>query len=1214
VAVSFFLAIVQFAALLSLRSSPSIAKEQETVSARPADGSSSGTLTAYPVQLLSGTLLHRSAVTTSWFLYPGACVDRAMGTWSAHTTPVADSLNSYSAGTSGPYTLQDHSLKEILWHVVDSGTPASQRPPILSGTRSIWCGKYDPGFAQHVGYPNVTYQILYIDTGTHVGSYTLTLLFHTSVELGYDFLRLLGGGANATDPLGNTRSYFDDIPASGSGGPTGASDLLVTWTGSISPSTPGATSINTLPGAVTVVGAEETAPASTSVSISIAAEHRALYFVLTSEEKVGSEDGLWPQGYGAVLDQLATSDNGSIYSDAAPSGGTDAYGGSVLVGTPGAPVVSARVPTAVGTLWHLSAGSSKPTQDFCSPQKGLASDLFFEASDVFTDLTQPQSYASIVTCTFPIPASTAFVMASWSEYRDLQRGSGLVAVTEYRFFRSGVWSRWLNADPGLSLHVGAEKGWRGGSATLTEAARADSVQLRFTLECVPLLASDFTHCTSVQYGLFYDDLSLMVVSGTGVPTFGIYPGGLAQTTFVDGTMTGLNCSLPPCWPGIRGSALAGGIGIHDNVNSPLGDSLTLNIGSSLRPGGMGVNWKRGYDRTVNGGRTIFYTNASFNPAFDTPRMIFRLFDPATKFWSPFDSTELDANDVVVTTADTTVTDGEYRVVWPPRDKVALGASLPGGFTINGVGSYSALSFLPRGTRLQYYFKAVDINGVVVYQFTSDYGAGEVDDLPTLPGSSIKAPDIMEFRVLPGVYLVGPGGTLVAGKTNTPVLHVDGGYTLWSYGVDPVEQALRGLGVRTDRYSMLQVLGGGNGIGGHELTGLRADRLNTHFPNLQEYSIKDSLASWYRIALLSSHTRDWTIADEQDARLLREWWDTNTTSGTSGGDRCMFASGDDFFNALLHPPSGYPGVYQVDLAQTVFGTAGAVSSWSGTTTNHFPTIDDRFAAATAGPGLAAPGTFTYPVEGGCPGVNRFDALTKVGSAEAQSAIFYPGGSEVAGIARMSERDFPADFDRNKGLGYAFSFQYIRQNGYPTTNANYPHTGLENRLRVLYKFLTSCRGARSGAPADTSSCWPCPAPGTTVPLMQANWASQSAGFATANYGPLYPIQDPNAVTAIEEPAPGTVPHVNALEQNRPNPFNPETVIPYSLASSGRVVIRVFDIGGRLVRTLIDRKETEGPHVVRWNGKTDAGAHAASGVYFYRITYPDGSISAKKMMILR
>jgi hypothetical protein len=203
-----------------------------------------------------------------------------------------------------------------------------------------------------------------------------------------------------------------------------------------------------------------------------------------------------------------------------------------------------------------------------------------------------------------------------------------------------------------------------------------------------------------------------------------------------------------------------------------------------------------------------------------------------------------------------------------------------------------------------------------------------------------------------------------------------------------------------------------------------------------------------------------------------------------------------------------------------------------------------------------------------------------------------------------------------LGYGFSFQFIRDPAVTPTTQNYARSGVENRMRVLYKFLTSCRGARTLAASDTGRCWPCPSPATAPGFtsMQADWGGQNAGFQTSTYGPLYPIQAGALATAVEEPAPETPPHVNALLQNRPNPFNPETVIPYSIAIRGRVEIRVFDIMGRNVRTLVDRVETAGLHVVRWNGKTDGGVRAGSGVYFYRITYPSGESSAKKLMILR
>jgi hypothetical protein len=91
-------------------------------------------------------------------------------------------------------------------------------------------------------------------------------------------------------------------------------------------------------------------------------------------------------------------------------------------------------------------------------------------------------------------------------------------------------------------------------------------------------------------------------------------------------------------------------------------------------------------------------------------------------------------------------------------------------------------------------------------------------------------------------------------------------------------------------------------------------------------------------------------------------------------------------------------------------------------------------------------------------------------------------------------------------------------------------------------------------------------------------------------------------------------NRLLQNQPNPFNPATTIAYETAKSGRVRVAVFDISGRLVRTLLDANQTSGPHQVRWDGTLDSGVHAASGAYFYRITFQDGARSTRKMVLLK
>jgi hypothetical protein len=1191
----------------------------------------------------AGALERRQSTSvTTYLLYPNACNQRndpgTYGAWAPMTTIVADSLDTYSPLTQDHgYGIEDLSLQERLWHVTDGSDAMDGAPVVLSGSRSLWCGKYDPSWVVKSGYPNLTFQLLYLDTDvTALGggtsridhgdlTYDLAWQADINTEFNYDFLYLIGGGDGATDrdPIGNDRTRLDKIRNEGS---DGNAELLATMTGAQN-------SNQTLSytGAGVFVEGDFSGESVTNWSLSdIPADHRGLYFLLASDYLYSSEDGLWPAGHGVILDNVVETDTRgsvSLYTDQTAAGGTDPSGGAILVSVNGSYAISARVGPGIGGVWSIQTGNTLPTSDICRPQKQLSADHMFLGADTISHLTQLGTYAGVSTCTFPLPTGVATVRALWTEYVDLPRQGGFVQYTEFRVFHGGSWSDWIPTASGRGLTVGSLQAWTEDEADLTEAAGADSVQVRFLLRCAADLSVDGINCQPATYGLMYDNIRLEVTTGVPAPAFRVFVGSIAQSTFVDGTdATSVGCSAQQiaagaCWPGIRGSNVTAAFGpIHDNLNSPLGDSLVVGCASGVRPRGMGINWQYGFDKSVLGGTRIRRLNGAYNAAYGTPAWIYRLFDPATKTWSPWDSSALDANSAQLSSTDTVVVYSDYRFNWPPRDKYYVNqgspdigpsadADLPGvggGWSLEGHTKYSQVRFLPKGTRLQYYFKAVDVNGGVSYRFSADWPGLEVESLPVLPAGSIQAPDIIEFDVLPRAYPPGAGGTLAAGRTDAKVLNLDGAYSVWSNGYDPVTQALRAMGVRADRYRLLQGLGEGNNVGGHELPGDWPVRLGSFFPNGTEYGIVDSLAAHYNIIIQSSHLRDWTVFEEQDAAVVSAWWNTDT--GVNGGDRCILGTGDALFSALLNGSKALPQFSnQVALAQNVFGVASCIDAWTGASTTLYPTIDDRFAGG--GPGLASPGTFTYPVDGGCPDPNRFDGLTKVGSPDAQNAVFYPGGvPEVAGIAYSTEKDAggSTDNDRSKALAYGFSIQFIRASGIPPSASNYVRSGVQNRMRVLYKFLTSCRKTTGG----TTPCWPCP---SNAAEMISNWATAS-GFQTGTYGALFPIQDFTTATGVPEEGPGVPGFVNSLSQNRPNPFNPETVVPYSLAAEGRVTIRIFDVAGRLVRTLVDGRQTAGPHVARWNGKADRGRPLASGIYFYTIRYPDGSASSRKMTILR
>jgi len=98
------------------------------------------------------------------------------------------------------------------------------------------------------------------------------------------------------------------------------------------------------------------------------------------------------------------------------------------------------------------------------------------------------------------------------------------------------------------------------------------------------------------------------------------------------------------------------------------------------------------------------------------------------------------------------------------------------------------------------------------------------------------------------------------------------------------------------------------------------------------------------------------------------------------------------------------------------------------------------------------------------------------------------------------------------------------------------------------------------------------------------------------------------------------VYTLAQNYPNPFNPSTTIHYQLPFTSRVTIKLSNVLGQIVRTLVDGIEDAGLRSVKWNGISETGNHVAGGVYFYRIetsSVRDASKSftqVKKMLLLR
>jgi len=147
-----------------------------------------------------------------------------------------------------------------------------------------------------------------------------------------------------------------------------------------------------------------------------------------------------------------------------------------------------------------------------------------------------------------------------------------------------------------------------------------------------------------------------------------------------------------------------------------------------------------------------------------------------------------------------------------------------------------------------------------------------------------------------------------------------------------------------------------------------------------------------------------------------------------------------------------------------------------------------------------------------------------------------------------------------------------------------------------------------------------------LLSGGWGlTYGEGYLWAsdpNKDMIYKI---SAVTGIEDANKYSFEKFRLL-QNYPNPFSGSTVIHYSIGFCGQlsdnekrttenphVVLKIYDLTSRLVRTLVDESQKSGHYKVDWDGQDDSGRRVAPGVYFYKLITSEYRL-VKKLVILR
>ncbi|MBZ0266636.1 S8 family serine peptidase, partial [bacterium] len=216
-------------------------------------------------------------------------------------------------------------------------------------------------------------------------------------------------------------------------------------------------------------------------------------------------------------------------------------------------------------------------------------------------------------------------------------------------------------------------------------------------------------------------------------------------------------------------------------------------------------------------------------------------------------------------------------------------------------------------------------------------------------------------------------------------------------------------------------------------------------------------------------------------------------------------------------------------------------------------------------------------------DELQVLAREGSPLAVTLVYTdPPAAHAAVFARVNDLDLEVTGPDGLFRGNVFA------SGVPATGGTADN--LNNVERVVFPAGTFTPGG-----------WIIRVVGTDVPDGPQGYALHVAGE----------VSEAEAVGAIvrEGPSPGAT----YLAQNHPNPFARRTGISFALARRDHVLLDVYDISGRHVRTLSQGVLGEGAYTVPWDGRDTTGNEVAGGIYFYRLQ-AGGIDETRKMVVLR
>ena len=200
--------------------------------------------------------------------------------------------------------------------------------------------------------------------------------------------------------------------------------------------------------------------------------------------------------------------------------------------------------------------------------------------------------------------------------------------------------------------------------------------------------------------------------------------------------------------------------------------------------------------------------------------------------------------------------------------------------------------------------------------------------------------------------------------------------------------------------------------------------------------------------------------------------------------------------------------------------------------------------------------------------------------------------------------------------------VNDEGDPTSDMTILGNWVEDHVKVLAYSVNRARTEGNGLEGNLLHLTYTLADGVLLPdnisfyFTVVNIPGTSLNPELLNVVCSYPSQDSPATvnTTVASADEGSMlPSEYALFQNYPNPFNPSTQITFDVPNSEVVMLRVYNLLGQDVQTLINKSMTPGRYTVEWNGSDMLNNDVASGVYFYELR-GESFISRKKMLLIR